>query len=182
MGPGKSKETDDNGDPLLLEELYGELRALAVAAMSGERRNHTLQPTELVHEAWIRLARSRALQESERNRVLAMAATAMRRILIEHARMRQAAKRSAARSRSLESDPAADSREDYLLALDEALDRLSVQDESLGRIVELRFFAGLTVEETAQAMGISGRSVKRGWRLARAWLQSVINGAEEDGS
>ena len=182
MGPGNSKKTDSNGDPSLLDELYGELGALARAAMSGERRNHTLQPTELVHEAWMRLARSRALQESQRNRVLAMAATAMRRILIDHARMRQAAKRSSERSQSLEGEPGAETREESLLALDEALDRLSAQDESLGRIVELRFFAGLTVEETARAMGISGRSVKRGWRLARAWLQSVIDRGEEDGS
>ena len=80
-----------------------------------------------------------------------------------------------------ERKPAAESREDYLLALDEALNLLSAQDHSLGRIVELRFFAGLTVKETAQAMDISERSVKRGWRLARAWLQSKIN-EDEDGS
>ena len=150
--------------------------------MSSERRDHTLQPTELVHEAWLRLLKSQALEDGERGRVMAMAATAMRRILIEHARMRSAAKRSRQRSIALQFDPAVESRAEHLLALDEALGLLTAQDEGLGRIVELRFFAGLTVEETAEAMQISPRSVKRGWRLARAWLQSKIETEEANGS
>jgi RNA polymerase sigma factor (TIGR02999 family) len=150
--------------------------------MSRERAEHTLQPTELVHEAWLRLIKSGSLGDSARPEFMAMAATAMRRILIEHARMRSADKRSRQRSRSLEFDPVDPGPADYLLALDEHLLALGEQDESLGRIVELRFFAGLNVEETAEAMQISTRTVKRGWRLARAWLQSKIENEAGDGS
>ncbi len=183
MGPGSPKKSDPPVDQqVVLENLYAELRSLAAAAMSSERPEHTMQPTELVHEAWLRLIKSRALEDSLRPQFMAMAATAMRRILIEHARMRTADKRSRQRSRRLEFDPVEQDRAGHLLTIDEHLEQLKAQDQSLGRIVELRFFAGLNVEETAAAMEISPRTVKRGWRLARAWLQSKIENEEGHGS
>ncbi len=159
----------------VFDVLYAELRRLAAATMRDERFDHTLQPTALVHETYLRLTDFHGAW-SNRGHFFAVAATAMRRILVEHARGRNAIKRGNGATRlsiddvdvaaSVESTDAVD-----LVALDDALDRLSTLDARQARIVELRFFGGLTVEETARVVGISERTVKREWQVSRAWLR-----------
>jgi RNA polymerase sigma factor (TIGR02999 family) len=151
--------------------VYNELRRLASAYMRRERPGQTLQATALVHEAFIRLAASGAPWTDKRHFV-GIAARSMRQILVERARARGAQKRWAGLNRvSLsESLAAANDPEAMLPALDEALTRLEAIDAEQARIVELRFFAGLSIEETAEAMGISPATMKRRWSLARAWL------------
>ncbi|MEZ5291939.1 MAG: sigma-70 family RNA polymerase sigma factor [Vicinamibacterales bacterium] len=158
----------------LFDVLYHELRRLAVGAMRVERREHTLQPTALVHEAFVRLAEDATPVES-RHHFFGIAAIVMRRILVEHARARHAAKRGGHAPRVSIEDidvpdetPAGDLD---IEALDRALTALAEIDPRQARIVELRFFAGLTVEETAGVTGISPRTVKREWQVARAWLR-----------
>jgi RNA polymerase sigma factor (TIGR02999 family) len=176
MGPTNSNKR--NGDELA-PAAYAELHALAQRFMGGERRDHTLQPTELVHEAWMRIARARSLDEGDRVRFLGLAATTMRHILVDHARARLADRRAADREVPLLEDPAGgeerlEAKAAGIESIDRALALLEERDPALGRVVELRFFGGLTVEETAQALGISPRSVKRVGRLARAWLHSKL--------
>jgi len=178
--------TDDRGQPTdpapspaedLDALLYGELRALAADFLRRERADHTLQPTALVHEAWIRLSAQRDAHWVDRAYFFAIAAQAMRRILIDHARRRHADKRGGGLQRitlATEVTPPLDSADVDLLALDDALVRLAALDERQARIVELRFFAGLTVEEVAEALGVSARTVADDWRLARAWLSRAI--------
>jgi len=163
------------GDQRALERLlplvYGELRKLAASYMRRERSDHTLQPTALVHEAYLRLVDQRAVDWRNRAHFFGIAARMMRRILVDHARRRQAAKRDGAAYRisgSADSDEA--ERDPDLLALDVALDGLEALDPRQARIIELRFFGGLTVEETAEVAGISTATVKREWQTARAWL------------
>lgn len=155
--------------------VYGELRRVAQALLAGERDGHTLDPTSLAHELWLRLRASRnagALGEGE---FLGLAAQAMRRILVEHARRRSARKRGGdARRTTLEGkslDELAAEPADFVLELEAALSDLQTLDAELARVVELRFHAGLGVDEIATALGISPRTVKRRWRFARAWLQ-----------
>lgn len=158
----------------LFDVLYRELRRLAVSTMRAERRDHTLQPTALVHEAFMRLANDKTPVQS-RHHFFGIAAIAMRRILVEHARARHAAKRGGHAPRVSLDDidlamPAV--LEDLdIAALDTALTQLALIDERQARIVELRFFAGLTVEETADVIGLSARTVKREWQMSRAWLR-----------
>jgi RNA polymerase sigma-70 factor, ECF subfamily len=160
-----------NGTP----EAYDELRRLATGYLSRERRAHTLQPTALVHEALARLMAGRgagALAGMDRGEYVAAVARAMRLVLVDHARRRGAQKRGGARHRVPLDDSLAlyeESASD-LLALDEALERLAALDPELARMVELRFFGGLTEEETAREMGVSSRTVTRAWRFARVWL------------
>ena len=151
--------------------VYNELRRIAAAYMKRERPGQTLQPTALVHEAYMRLARAGQPWNDKRHFV-GIAARSMRQILVERARARGAQKRWAGLNRvSLsESLAAANDPEAMLPALDEALTRLEAIDAEQARIVELRFFAGLSIEETAEAMGISPATMKRRWSLARAWL------------
>lgn len=165
---------DGHAMSALFDVLYRELRRLAVAAMRLERRDHTLQPTALVHEAYVRLADERTPLES-RQHFFGVAAIAMRRILVEHARARHAAKRGGHAPRVSIDDidvamPLADDAVD-ITALDAALTALAALDPRQARIVELRFFAGLTVEETAGVVGLSTRTVKREWQMSRAWLR-----------
>jgi RNA polymerase sigma factor (TIGR02999 family) len=162
--------------------LYGELRALAADFLRRERSDHTLQPTALVHEAWIRLSAQAGSPWDDRAQFFAIAAQAMRRILIDHARRRRADKRGGGRQRiTLASDitPPLDSSGVDLLALDEALDRLAALDARQARVVELRFFAGLTVDEVAEALSVSARTVASEWRLARAWLSRALDAGED---
>ena len=158
----------------LFDVLYRELRRLAEAAMRGERTDHTLQPTALVHEAFLRLASDQGRFES-RAHFLGVAAGVMRRVLVDHARGRNARKRGGGATRvsvdDLDDLPRRASEELDLVVLDDALSRLSVLDARQGQIVELRFFGGLSVEETAAVVGISERTVKREWQLSRAWLR-----------
>ena len=163
------------GDPRALERLmplvYGELRKLAASYLRRERSDHTLQPTALVHEAYLRLVDQRGVDWHNRAHFFGIAARMMRRILVDHARRRQAAKRDGAAYRiSGSRDLVEAERDPDLLALNRALDGLEALDPRQARIIELRFFGGLTVEETAEVVGISTATVKREWQTARAWL------------
>lgn len=156
--------------------LYDELRRIAAAALRRERAEHTLQPTALVHEVYVRLSGTSPGQWQDRAHFIAMAARAMRRVLVDHARARNAVKRGQGGILvSLDGIdvPAATSAAD-LVVLDATLERLAALDERQARIVELRFFGGLTVEETAAVLEISPRTVKREWQMARAWLQREL--------
>jgi RNA polymerase sigma factor (TIGR02999 family) len=179
-------------DPVrdLMPLVYDELRRIAARYVSNERPGQTLQATALVNEAFMRLAAERARQFNSRTHFLAIAALSMRQILVQRARARRAAKRGGAPYRVELDDvnvaqveagfpggavpPRADDID--VLALDEALTRLAASDADLARIVELRYFGGLTVEETAEAVGVSPATVKRQWALARAWLKRALEG------
>jgi RNA polymerase sigma factor (TIGR02999 family) len=161
----------------LLPLVYEELRALARYYMSNERSGHTLQTTALVHEAYLRLAGSKETAWESKVHYFRVAARAMRRVLIDHARRKRARGAPVYKPEELIEDPAltaADVSKD-LLALDKALDRLSEVDPKLVQVVELRFFGGMTVEQTAKVSGMSPRTVKRDWRLARVWLKEEIS-------
>jgi RNA polymerase sigma factor (TIGR02999 family) len=163
------------GDPAAREELvplvYDELRRIARNCLAGNA-DHTLQSTALVHEAYMRLAGHRSVRWDNRVHFFAVAAQLMRRILVDHARMKRAKKRGGDCVTLLLNDDVAlpRKREVDLLALDEALNNLSALDPRQSQLVELRFFAGLSIEETSQAMEISPATVKREWATARLWL------------
>lgn len=173
----------------LAELVYRELHALARRVMTDERGAHVLQPTALVHEAWLRLIGSAAGGAAgdfeDRAHFLRLAARAMRRVLVDHARARDADKRGGGRVGS-ELDPCAlpfwEGDRTDVLALDEALARLDVRDPDAARIVELRFFAGLTTEETARAVGWSVRQVEGSWVFARGWLRRELERGAEAGA
>ena len=156
----------------LLPQVYEELRKLAAARMMGEPDTSTLQPTALVHEAYLRLAGSGEPKWKNRSHFFAAAAEAMRRILIDRARRKHALKRGAGAVRiNLEwVDLAIATDDESLLAMDEALAALAVHDQQSAELVKLRFFVGLDYAEAAEVMGISERSAKRCWEFARAWL------------
>lgn len=171
-----SKE-DPAARDALVALVYEELRRLAHHYMHGERANHTLQTTALVNEAYLRLTDLTRMQWRDRGHFFAMAATLMRRILVDHARDRARDKRgggvifTALQDEQVAAPPTVDA-----LALDAALDRLAAIDPLHARIVELRYFAGLTIEETSEALGISPATVKREWTWARAWLHRQLGG------
>jgi RNA polymerase sigma factor (TIGR02999 family) len=166
-----------NGDQAALEELtplvYDELRRLARAYLRHERQGHTLESTALVHEAYMRLVDQREVQWQSRNQFFGIAASLIRRILVDHARARLAAKRGGSSVKlSLDEAMAAAEKKDLdLIALNDALKALSETDSQQARIVELRYFAGLTIEETAEVIGISPATVKRDWLVAKAFLK-----------
>ena len=168
-------DTDARDD--LVTALYPELRRLAAQQFRRERTNHTLQPTALVNEAWLRLSRSAPLDVVDRGQLMAIAARLMREILIDHARSHAAAKRSGGQRVTLSAIDNAGAQDTGidLIALDGALNRLQVIDAGKARIVELRYFGGLSVDETAQAMGQSSATVKRHWRAARLWLFHALD-------
>jgi RNA polymerase sigma factor (TIGR02999 family) len=173
----------NNGDEHALEALtplvYEELRRLARSYMRQERSGHTLQSTALVHEAFLRLVDQR-VQWNSRAHFFGIAAQMMRRILVDHAKAQSTAKRGAGALR-IELDEglaAAPSRHVDLLALDEALERLTKVDPQRGRIVELRFFAGLSNEESAEVLGVSPATIQRQWAGARAWLFHELSAPE----
>ncbi len=157
---------------LLMPLIYDELRAVAERQLRRERPDHTLHPTALVHEAYLKLADDRHGELQGRSHFLAIAARAMRQILIDHARARAAAKRGGDRKRTslTHQNLAAPERGDELLALVEALDRLDRIDERQRKVVEYRYFGGMTEDEIAEVLGMSARSVRRDWVKARAWL------------
>ena len=158
--------------------LYEELHRIAGRYLRDERRSHTLQPTALVNEAYLRLASWQDVQWKDRVQFLAAAATAMRRILVNHALAKRAQKRGGwARQTPLDETVALfEERSFDLIALNDAVERLAAIDPQQERIVELRFFGGLTIEETAQALGLSHATVEREWALARAWLRRSLAG------
>lgn len=170
-----SEVTDGNhaSASVLMPLVYDELRRLAASALMRERKGHTLQPTALVHEAFLRLVDQRNVAWESRAHFLAIASQAMRRILVDHARRRHAVKRGSGQTvialEELASEPAKSVAD--LLALDIALDRLTAKDTRMARIVELRFFGGLSVDESATVLQTSARTVKRDWQVARAWLR-----------
>jgi RNA polymerase sigma factor (TIGR02999 family) len=168
----------ENAAGQLIELVYGELRAIAGRQMSRLPPGDTLQATALVHEAYLRLFAGDHEQWPDRAHFFFAAARAMRDILVEEARKDATRKRGGGRKRITLSEAIAASEpaDEDLLALDEALRRLEVSDKTSADVVMLRHFGGLTIEETAQAMGISTASVKRYWQYARAWLQSQIRG------
>jgi len=169
------------GDPRAADQLiplvYEELRRLAASYMRRERPDHTLQATALVHEAYFRLVDQKEGYQN-RGHFFGVAAQLMRRILVDHARTHQAAKRGAGgRKVSLDDAEAAgySSQQDVdLVALDDALSRLGAVDAQQSRIVELRYFGGLTIEETAEVLGVSPATVKRDWNMAKAWLHHQL--------
>ena len=174
------------GDPQALDRLmplvYGELRRLARNYLKKERPGHTLQPTALVNEAYLKLIDQKRANWQNRAQFYGVAAQLMRRILVDHARQHQAAKRGGSHQqrlsitsagqlggKELATEPAID-----LLALHEALEELAAFDPPQGRIVELKFFGGLSIEETAEVMGVGHATVERDWKMARAWLRRKL--------
>jgi RNA polymerase sigma factor (TIGR02999 family) len=168
---GEAKASD-----ALLPLVYDELRKLAVHRMTSERADHTLQATALVHEAYLRLVGDRDIQWANRAHFFHAAAEAMRRILIEHARTKSGPQRGGGRKKlpldlvdlAVEADPA------QIMALDEAISRLEQDDADAARVLRLRFYAGLSVEEVAKTVGASPRTVKRDWAYARAFLIQAL--------
>src|SRR5260370_28579554 len=162
----------------LIPLVYDELRHLADYYMQQERSDHTLQPTALVHEVFLRLVAQEPLDWQGRSHFFAVAAKAMRRILVDHARKHSADKRGGEHRRvPLDENLVQEIRAtEELISLDEALDRLATRDPQQCRVVELRYFGGLTVDETACVLGISARTVKRDWNVARAWLRGEVGG------
>jgi len=178
---GEFQRGDKEAINQLLPLVYDELHKLARSYFRRERGEHTLQPTALVHEAYLRLVDQHAPMES-RGHFLAVAATQMRRILLDYARKHHAARRGGGGQKVLLEDTMAISEQKPvdMILLDKALTKLGALDDTLGRLVELRFFGGLSVEETGQAMGVSAATVKRGWASARAFLHREITGGSSD--
>jgi len=170
------------GDKEALDKLmpivYEELRRQAARYLRKERPGHTLQTTALIHEAYVRLVDQRAVQWQNRAHFFGIAAQLMRRILVDHARTKKRVKRGGSDVRVSINDAnvAVKGQDLDVVALDEALQRLAEIDEQQSRVVELRFFSGLTVEETAAVMGISKATVKRDWSMAKAWLHRELTG------
>ena len=170
---GRGNETALNQ---LLPLVYAELRRVAARQLRNERPNHTLQPTALVHEVYIRLVDQRQVDWQNRAHFFGVSAQVMRRILVDHARRRGASKRGEG-VRCVSIDEAKDvaaSSEIPILALDHALDRLQQVDSDLAKIVELRAFGGLTIEEAAHVLNVSPSTTKRDWRAAKAWLNREL--------
>jgi RNA polymerase sigma-70 factor (ECF subfamily) len=164
----------------LMPLVYNELRQLAASYLRRERSDHTLQATALVHEAYLRLVEQDNVSWQNRHHFFGAAANLMRRILVDHARAHMAEKRGSGLLKVALTEAIAMSQEQpaELLALDESLTRLAAVDQQQGRIVELRVFAGLTVEETAEILGVSPATVKRDWAVAKAWLLREIRKEE----
>jgi len=173
---------DSEAAAKLMPLLYDELHRLAVYYMRSERVGHTLQPTALVNEAYLRLVDQRESNWQNRAHFIAAAAQAMRRVLIDHARSKQRVKRGGMQVKVPLEDVAIAAEEQVqdLIALDAALDRLAEVDIRQSKIVELRYFGGLTVEQTAEVLGISAPTVKRDWAVARAWLHRELRERPEE--
>lgn len=158
----------------LFPAVYDELRGIAHRQLGRERTDHTLGTTGLVHEAYLKLVDQTRAQWEDRAHFYAVAASAMRRILVGYARRHRAVKRRGTRVTLEDATVVADERAEVLLALDEALERLADVDARLGRVVECRFFGGLTEDETAEALGVTARTVRRDWVKAKAWLSHAL--------
>ncbi|MEP7132102.1 MAG: sigma-70 family RNA polymerase sigma factor [Acidobacteriota bacterium] len=169
------------GDASALEELiplvYDELRRLAERSLSRERAGHTLQPTAVVHEAYLKLVDQKRVNWKNRGHFFSIAALTMRRLLVDHARRRDSDKRGGATTLvPLEAtDPSIPAKEADVIALDRALEKLAALDATQAKIVELRYFGGLTLDETAEVLGASPSSVSRAFRLAKAWLYRELS-------
>lgn len=170
---------DEKAHEYLIDRIYGELNAIATRCLANERRDVELQPNSLVHEAYMKLIDENRVQWQNRAHFLAIAATVMRRILVDRARQRNAAKRDGGQRITLSGvalasdDPPTDA-----LMIHQALERLAEVDPERARLVELRFFGGLTIEETAEVLGKSPATVKRSWDVARGWLYRSMRGRD----
>ena len=175
VAPGLPQAADQ-----LLPLVYARLRKLAAARMANEAGDQTLQPTALVHEAWLRLVGEEMPKFANRAHFFAAAAEAMRRILIDRMRRKRAARRGGGQHRTefQESELAAQAAEDQMFAIHEALDQLAAQSPREAELVKLRYFVGLTLEEAAEALGISARTADNDWAHARAWLFRAIKSAK----
>jgi RNA polymerase sigma factor (TIGR02999 family) len=170
-------EGDSRATGELFAKVYAELRQLAAAKLARERSGHTLQVTALVNEAYLRLVGDGKMPSFKHGaHFFSAAATAMRRILVDNARRRQATKRGGQKNRQPLEDIAAPVDDDELLAVNEALEKLATQNELVAKLVELRYFSGLTGDQTAEVLGISASTVDRHWTYARAWLRREIRG------
>ena len=172
---------DDSASARLAEMVYDDLKAIAEQSFRNERNGHTLQPTAVVHEALARLLGHEPIDWAGRTHFMAVAAQTMRRVLIDHARKRDAAKRGGPNGKriTLDGDYAIDGHADLdLVVLQEALEKLQRRSERQARIVELRFFAGLTECDAASVLGVSERTVRGDWLHARAWLRRELAGDE----
>ena len=175
---GEDESSDANDLNALLPSVYEELRILAAGYLSGERAEHTLQPTALVHEAYLRLVKSARVEWKDRAQVLGFGARLMRQILINHAIARTRLKRGGPDAMCISLDSVLDfyaGQEVSIAHLDHALRALEEVDVRQGQIVEMRFFGGLTIEEVAEALQISSRTVKREWLLAKIWLKRQLS-------
>jgi RNA polymerase sigma factor (TIGR02999 family) len=174
-------EGDGNAREKLVPLIYDELRRLARRCLARQPQNHTLQSTALVHEAYLRLTGNTSVRLNDRVHFFAIAAQVMRNILVDHARMKSSKKRGGeCLTLTLSEDIAISKRRELdVLALDDALTGLAALDQRQSRIVELRFFAGLSIEETSQALEISPATVKREWATARLWLFREMSHAVE---
>lgn len=163
---------DQDAMEALMPLVYDELHRLARHHMRGERAGHTLQPTALLHEAWLRLTAQRELDWTSRAHFVALASTMMRRVLLNYARDRQAAKRRREEPLPIELCETIAGREPVeIVELDDAMKRLAGLEPRLAKVVELRVFGGFTVDEAARYLGLSAATLKRDWRLAKAWLR-----------
>lgn len=173
---------DERAAERLFPALYGELHRIAAVCARGERAGHTLQATAILHEAYVRLAEQRGVEWRDRDHFLGMAAHVMRRVLVDHARERARAKRGGRAEKVTLGEVAglATGRMPDLVALDDALSSLGSVDPRLVRIVELRFFGGLTIDEAAACLGVSTMTVSRRWRRAKAWLYEELYGDDHD--
>lgn len=173
-----SNGNDSEAAAVVLDLVYDELRRQAHRYLSRERAGHTLQTTALVHEAYLKLVKQKNIAWESRSHFLAIAAKLMRQILIDYARTKRRAKRGSAKDTVLLEDAltvGTDETNFDLLALDEALTRLALKEEYLANVVELRFFSGLSIEDTAKVLGISDSTVKRDWQMAKAWLHRELS-------
>lgn len=176
------RDGDQRAADKLLPMVYDEFRALARHYLAQERMNHTLQPTALVHEAYMKLVDQTRVDWQGKSHFFAVAAQAMRRILVDHARSRQRDKRGGGRARVVLDEAVALSpqKDEDVLALDEALEKLAQVDARQAKVVELRFFGGMNVDEVAQALGVSKRTVEGDWTFARAWLSRELRGPDQE--
>ena len=172
-----AQQPDAEAAAQLLSEVYEELRRLAASKMVNEAAGHTLQPTALVHEAWLRLVGQKNPQFANRSHFFSAAAEAMRRILIEHARHKQSLRHGGREPRLSfdEVNPAAAGQEDQVLLVNDSLDKFAAQFPVEAEVVKLRYFVGLTNEEVAEILDISVRTAKNYWAHARAWLYDEIS-------
>lgn len=174
---GQLRDGDEEALERLMPLVYDELRRIARQRMRGEWRQHTLGPTALVHEAYLRLLKSESIQAEDRSQLLAVASETMRRVLVDYARTRKALKRGEGKATvTLEEAEAflSERQAEEVLALEEALGRLAGFDERAARVVQYRFFGGLTLEEAGEVLRISAKTVQRDWLAARAWLRNEV--------
>lgn len=175
----RARAGDAGAEAELLPLVYADLRRAADALLRREQRGHTFQPTDLVHEGYLKLVAGGTPDAQSKRHFVAIAARAMRQVLVDHARKRSAAKRGAGyvETRVTNADAGIDIDIAEMIALDDALERLGKRNPRLPRVVELRFFAGLSEEETAEVLSVTSRTVQRDWATARAWLHKELDAA-----